>query len=110
MDPDFGAAAWYNAYMANDTESSISKGESFYLVACRDGPYPMPYREHKTLRRNYGLVGLKRVEQLSRFTPDYEYYAHETVVQSVKNVFEGMGWSLELISGGKVPTITDFLY
>ena len=110
MDPDFGAAAWYNAYMANDTEPSISKGESFYLVACKDGPYPMPYREHKTLRRNYGLVGLKRVEQLSRFTPDYEYYAHETVVQSVKNVFEGMGWSLELISGGKVPTITDFLY
>ena len=69
----------------------------------------MPYREHKLYVVIMNLLDSK-VEQLSRFTPDYEYYAHETVVQSVKNVFEGMGWSLELISGGKVPTITDFLY
>ena len=103
------AAAWFNDYVASDTEASITKGESFYIVAVKAGPHAVPYMGHKELKRDYGFIGVRSIEQASDFTPDFEVYAHDAVVAPLKNIFEGMQWSLELIKGGKVPTLSDFL-
>lgn len=103
------AAAWFNDFIASDTEATVTKGESFYIVAVKAGPYATPYMRHKELKRDYGFIGVRSIEQASDFTPDFEVYAHDAVVAPLKNIFEGMQWSLELIKGGKVPTLSDFL-
>ena len=71
------AAAWFNDFVASDTEASITKGESFYIIAVKAGPHAVPYMGHKELKRDYGFIGVRSVEQASDFTPDFEVYAHD---------------------------------
>ena len=110
MDERASAAAWFNDFIANENEPPIVKGESFYSIPVRDGPYPVPYRNNKVLGRQYGFIGVRNIEQAEAFTPDFEALANSTVVEPLKNVFEGMQWDIEIIRGFRPPTIQEFLY
>lgn len=110
MDERSSAAAWFNDFLANDSEPPIVKGESFYSIPVRDGPHPVPYRFNKVLGRQYGFIGVRTIEQAESFTPDFEALANSTVVEPLKNVFEGMEWDIEIIRGYRPPTLNAFLY
>lgn len=110
MDERSSAAAWFNDFLANDSEPPIVKGESFYSIPVRDGPHPVPYRLNKVLGRQYGFIGVRTIEQADSFTPDFEALANSTVVEPLKNVFEGMEWDIEIIRGYRPPTLSEFLY
>lgn len=110
MDERASAAAWFNDFIANENEPPIVKGESFYSIPVRDGPYPVPYRNNKVLGRQYGFIGVRNIEQAEAFTPDFEALANSTVVEPLKNVFEGMQWDIEIIRGFRPPTLQEFLY
>lgn len=110
MDERSSAAAWFNDFLANDSEPPIVKGESFYSIPVRDGPHAVPYRFNKVLGRQYGFIGVRTIEQADSFTPDFEALANSTVVEPLKNVFEGMEWDIEIIRGYRPPTLSEFLY
>jgi hypothetical protein len=104
------AAAWYNDFIVDDTKTKIGKGESFYVVPVKDGPHPVPYKNHTELQRSYGFVGCTDLEQIKGFTIDYEVYAYDAIVSPLKNVFEGMNWSVDLIRNIPAPLLHSYLY
>lgn len=104
------AAAWYNDFIVDDTKTKIGKGESFYVIPVKDGPHPVPYKNHTELQRSYGFVGCTDLEQIKGFTIDYEVYAYDAIVSPLKNVFEGMNWSVDLIRNIPAPLLHSYLY
>ena len=104
------AAAWFNNHIADDTKPAIGKGESFYLLPVKDGPHPVPFRNHTELGRAYGYVGCTELSQVKDFVIDYEVYAYDAVVSPLKNVFEGMNWSVDLIRDIPTPSLQSYLY
>ena len=104
------AAAWFNELLADETQAKIVKGESFYLVPVKGGPLPVPYRTHTELKRQYGFVGCRQLSQIDDFDVDYEVYAYDAVVSPLKNLFEGMNWSVDLIRDIKTPSLQNYLY
>lgn len=109
MDERGSAAAWFNEYLADGGEAPIVKGEAFYIIPVRDGPFPVPHNTNKVLGRDYGFIGVREIEQVKGFVPDFEAMANTVVVEPLKNIFEGMRWNLESIRGRRVPSLNEFL-
>ena len=109
MDERGSAASWFNHFLAHGGEAPIVKGEAFYIIPVRDGPFPVPHNTNKVLGRDYGFIGVREIEQAQGLVPDFEAMANTVVVEPLKNIFEGMRWNLESIRGRRVPSLNEFL-